>query len=69
MVSSNTPDLIECQHMLTYEAPGPNFQWMDEPYSEEEIMRFYNKEVKVIQGRKKKRKIQNQANENLQSLI
>ena len=52
--------LIECQHMLTYEAPGPTFQWMDEPYSEEEIMRFYKKEVKAIQDRKKKRKIENQ---------
>ena len=47
--------LIEVQHMLTYKAFGPNFKWMYEPYTKEEILAFHKKEVKAQKDKRKKR--------------
>ena len=52
--------LIECQHLETYEAPGPDFQWMDEAYTEEQIEEFYMKEYNFLSGKKKRKKLDRQ---------
>ena len=41
---------------MTYEVPGPNFEWMHEPYSPEQIKKFYLKEAAALSDKKGKRK-------------
>ena len=41
---------------MTYGVPGPNFEWMREPYSPEQIKKFYLKEAAALSDKKGKRK-------------
>ena len=48
--------LDKCQKLMTYKAPGKDFQYRKEPYSEAEIHEIYMAEINAHENQRHKKK-------------